>query len=109
MRAGLALGKLCALALLQQGGGCVAPSGAGLCRGSVATCGTPACLFAAHRAVCTYPCPRQAYDNAKSIKGKSQAAVLAAIVFLACRHTGNARTFKEICAVVPQASVKVRR
>lgn len=51
--------------------------------------------------------PRQAYDNAKSIKNKSQAAVLAAIVFLACRHTGNARTFKEICAVVPQASVKV--
>lgn len=51
--------------------------------------------------------PLQAYDNAKSIKGKSQAAVLAAIVFLACRHTGNARTFKEICAVVPQASVKV--
>ena len=51
----------------------------------------------------------QAYENAKSIKGKSQAAVLAAIVFLACRHTGNARTFKEICAVVPQASVKVRR
>lgn len=50
---------------------------------------------------------RQAYDNAKSIKNKSQAAVLAAIVFLACRHTGNARTFKEICAVVPQASVKV--
>lgn len=49
---------------------------------------------------------KQAYDNAKSIKGKSQAAVLAAIVFLACRHTGNARTFKEICAVVPQASVK---
>ena len=49
----------------------------------------------------------QAYDNAKSIKGKSQAAVLAAIVFLACRHTGNPRTFKEICAVVPQASVKV--
>ncbi len=33
--------------------------------------------------------------------------MLAAIVFLACRHTGNARTFKEICAVVPQASVKV--
>jgi transcription initiation factor TFIIB len=52
---------------------------------------------------------KQAYDNAKSIKGKSQAAVLAAIVFLACRHTGNARTFKEICAVVPQASVKVKR
>ncbi|KAI7835903.1 hypothetical protein COHA_010206 [Chlorella ohadii] len=49
---------------------------------------------------------KQAYDNAKSIKNKSQAAVLAAIVFLACRHTGNARTFKEICAVVPQASVK---
>ncbi|EFN54856.1 hypothetical protein CHLNCDRAFT_24273 [Chlorella variabilis] len=49
---------------------------------------------------------KQAYDNAKSIKGKSQAAVLAAIVFLACRHTGNPRTFKEICAVVPQASVK---
>ena len=49
----------------------------------------------------------QAYDNAKSINGKSQAAVLAAIVFLACRHTGNPRTFKEICAVVPQASVKV--
>lgn len=53
------------------------------------------------------PLTEQAYDNAKSIKGKSQAAVLAAIVFLACRHTGNARTFKEICAVVPQASVKV--
>ena len=53
--------------------------------------------------------PRQAYDNAKSIKNKSQAAVLAAIVFLACRHTNNARTFKEICAVVPQASVKARR
>ncbi len=49
----------------------------------------------------------QAYDNAKSIKNKSQAAVLAAIVHLACRHTGNPRTFKEICAVVPQASVNV--
>jgi hypothetical protein len=68
----------------------------------------PRCCTAHVRCLPKPLCP-QAYDNAKSIKGKSQAAVLSAIVFLACRHTGNARTFKEIVAVVPQARVKVGR
>ena len=52
---------------------------------------------------------KEAHDNSKSIKGKSQAAVLAAVVFIACRQTGNARSFKEICKVVANASVKASR
>jgi transcription initiation factor TFIIIB Brf1 subunit/transcription initiation factor TFIIB len=35
-------------------------------------------------------------------------AVFCAVIFLACRQTGYPRTFKEICATVPQAEKKVR-
>lgn len=50
----------------------------------------------------------QAYEKSKSVKGRAQAAVYSAVIFLACRQTGYPRTFKEICASVPQAAKKVR-
>lgn len=49
---------------------------------------------------------RDAQEKAKSIKSRNQSAVVAAVVFLACRQTGYPRTFKEIRAFVPQAPVK---
>ena len=49
---------------------------------------------------------KEAHEKSRAIRGKSQAAVYAAIIFLACRQQGYPRTFKEICAFVPQASKK---
>lgn len=49
---------------------------------------------------------RDAQEKSKSVKGRGQPAVVAAVIFLACRQTGNPRTFKEICAFVPKASKK---
>jgi len=49
---------------------------------------------------------KEASEKSKSVKGKAQPAVVAAVVFLACRQTGYSRTFKEICAFVPTAKVK---
>lgn len=49
---------------------------------------------------------KEASEKSKSVKGKQQSAVVAAVVFLACRQTGYPRTFKEICAFVPTARVK---
>lgn len=49
---------------------------------------------------------KDASDKSRSVKGKPQAPVVAAVIFLACRQTGYARTFKEICAFVPAARVK---
>ena len=55
------------------------------------------------------PAPLQAYEKSKSVKGRAQAAVYSAVIFLACRQTGYPRTFKEICASVPQAAKKVQQ
>lgn len=49
---------------------------------------------------------KEASEKSKSVKSKGVAPVVAAVVFLACRQTGYPRTFKEICAFVPQAKVK---
>lgn len=49
---------------------------------------------------------RDALEKSKTVKGKQQSAIVAAVIFLACRQTGNPRTFKEICAFVPKAKVK---
>lgn len=49
---------------------------------------------------------RDAQEKSKSIKARPQSAIVAAVIFLACRQTGNPRTFKEIRAYVPQAKVK---
>eukprot|EP00890_Picochlorum_soloecismus_P003500 jgi/Picsp_1/4150/NSC_01659-R1_transcription initiation factor iib len=49
---------------------------------------------------------RDAQEKSKSAKSRAQSAVVAAVVFLACRQTGYPRTFKEIRAFVPQARVK---
>eukprot|EP00887_Chlorella_sp_A99_P007621 scaffold20.g7621.t1 len=49
---------------------------------------------------------KAAHERSKLIKNKPQAAVFAAIIFLACRQTGNPRSFKEICKVVVNASKK---
>lgn len=49
---------------------------------------------------------KEAYERSKSAKHKSQVAVFCAVIFLACRQTGYPRTFKEICATVPQAEKK---
>lgn len=38
------------------------------------------------------------YDDRK-LKGKSQESIMAAAIFIACRHSGVARTFKEIWAL----------
>jgi len=46
------------------------------------------------------------YDDRK-LKGKSQESIMAAAIFIACRHSGVARTFKEIWALtnVPKAEI----
>ena len=49
---------------------------------------------------------RDALEKSKAAKTRAQSAVIAAVVFLACRQTGYPRTFKEIRAYVPQARVK---
>lgn len=49
---------------------------------------------------------RDALEKSKAAKTRAQNAVIAAVVFLACRQTGYPRTFKEIRAYVPQARVK---
>lgn len=49
---------------------------------------------------------RDAHEKSKLAQSRAQAAVVAAVVFLACRQTGYPRTFKEIRAYVPQARVK---
>ena len=45
-------------------------------------------------------------EKSKTSRSRSHNAVIAAVVFLACRQTGYPRTFKEICAFVPQAKIK---
>ncbi|KAK9837177.1 hypothetical protein WJX81_008700 [Elliptochloris bilobata] len=45
-------------------------------------------------------------SESKSIRGRGLAAVCAAVVYIACRQESNPRTFKEICAVVSNASKK---
>ena len=49
---------------------------------------------------------RDAQEKSRAIRGRSQASVVAAVIFLACRQTGYPRAFKEIRAFVPQAQVK---
>ena len=49
---------------------------------------------------------KDALEKSKSVKGKQQSAVVAAVIFLACRQTRYPRTFKEICAFVPTARIK---
>jgi transcription initiation factor TFIIB len=49
---------------------------------------------------------RDALEKSKAVKTRAQSAVVAAVIFLACRQTGYPRTFKEIRAYVPQARVK---
>lgn len=46
------------------------------------------------------------YDDRK-LKGKSQESIMAAAIFIACRHSGVARTFKEIWALtsVPKKEI----
>jgi len=78
-------------------------------------------LLAAYReisAMCdTIDLPRTVSDSAKlvfkrcmdnkSVKGKSQESVIAACIFIACRHSGVPRTFREICALtnVPKKEI----
>lgn len=52
---------------------------------------------------------KEAAEKSRSVRGRSQAAVYAAVVFMACRQQNIARTFKELCAYAPQASKKVGR
>jgi transcription initiation factor TFIIB len=47
---------------------------------------------------------RDAQARSRAVRARPQSAVVAAVVFLACRQTGYPRTFKEICAFVPAAS-----
>jgi transcription initiation factor TFIIB len=49
---------------------------------------------------------KEAQEKSKSVKSKGIAPAVAAVVFLACRQMGYPRTFKEICAFVPQAKFK---
>jgi transcription initiation factor TFIIB len=49
---------------------------------------------------------RDGLEKSKAVKTRAQSAVVAAVVFLACRQMGYPRTFKEIRAYVPQARVK---
>lgn len=46
------------------------------------------------------------YDD-KALRGKSQESIMAAAIFIACRHAGVARTFKEIWALthVPKKEI----
>lgn len=46
---------------------------------------------------------KKAFD-AKAIKVRGTSAVYAAVVYIACRQEGMARTFKEICAATPEPS-----
>lgn len=52
---------------------------------------------------------KEAHEKSRSVRGRGQAAVHAAVVFMACRQQNIARTFKELCAYAPQASKKARR
>lgn len=65
-------------------------------------------VFLPHRTLAKRPSipALQAHEEGKCIKGKPQAAVFAAIIFLACRQTGNPRSFKEITKVVVNAEKK---
>mmetsp|Transcript_28612 Transcript_28612/g.91240 ORF Transcript_28612/g.91240 Transcript_28612/m.91240 type:complete len:328 (+) Transcript_28612:307-1290(+) len=49
---------------------------------------------------------KQITESRKPIRGRGASAVHAACVFIACRQEGTSRTFKEICAVAPDASKK---
>ncbi len=42
-------------------------------------------------------------SETKSARGKGTQAICAAAIYTACRLEGTPRTFKEICAVCPQA------
>jgi transcription initiation factor TFIIB len=45
-------------------------------------------------------------EDLKSIRGRSQDAILAACLYIACRQEDKPRTFKEICSVANGASKK---
>lgn len=45
-------------------------------------------------------------QDAKALKGRGLQSMYAACLFVACRQGGLPRTFKEICAVVPDANKK---
>jgi transcription initiation factor TFIIB len=47
--------------------------------------------------------PGQAHES-KGLKGRSLKAVYAACIYVAAKREGNNRTFKEICAVMPDVS-----
>jgi transcription initiation factor TFIIB len=49
----------------------------------------------------------QVSDNGK-LKGRGQAAVTAAVTYIACRQEGHPRSFKEICEACPPGSVDKR-
>lgn len=49
---------------------------------------------------------RDAKEKSKSVKSRTQSAVVAAVIFLACRQANVSRSFKEIRAFVPEALVK---
>ena len=49
---------------------------------------------------------KDSQEKSKISRSRSHNAIIAAVVFLACRQTGYPRTFKEICAFVPSAKIK---
>ncbi|CAL5228963.1 g12195 [Coccomyxa viridis] len=49
---------------------------------------------------------KKAAEHPKGLKGKSTSAMCAAVVYVACRQAGYARTFKEVQAVVADAGQK---
>ena len=44
--------------------------------------------------------------DSKAIRGRSYQSIYAACLYVACRQESMPRTFKEICAVLPEASKK---
>jgi transcription initiation factor TFIIIB Brf1 subunit/transcription initiation factor TFIIB len=48
---------------------------------------------------------KQCYEN-KCVRGRSQDAIVATCIYIACRQEGAQRTIKEICAISTSASKK---
>ena len=48
-------------------------------------------------------------DDAKAFKGKSQDAIIAGCIFIACRQCGNPRTFREIFALTNVSKKEIGR
>ena len=48
---------------------------------------------------------KQCYQN-KCVRGRSQDAIVATCIYIACRQEGSQRTIKEICAISTSASKK---